>query len=122
MTDHAAFTEAQCIAWRLTDGALVIRVRPVPGSRVESYELLHGEIVEALQRAPRSKVIINLSEVTDLSSQMLGILAALYRRVSSPGGIVAVCGLSPESERILRLTRMDTLLKVCRDEAAAQQA
>jgi len=122
MTEALAFTEEMCIVWGVADGMTIIRLRPISDGRVELYEILNGEIVGVLQASPHRRVIINLEQVRDLSSQMLGILAALYRRVSSPGGVVAVCGLGDEAERIIRLTRMDTLLRVFPDEAAARKA
>lgn len=122
MTDVPAFTEEMCIVWGIADGMTIIRLRPISDGRIELYEILNGEIVGVLQASPHRRVVINLEQVQELSSQMLGILAALYRRVSSPGGVVAVCGLGAEAERIIKLTRMDTLLKVFPDESTARKA
>lgn len=122
MTDGLTLTDEQYISWGIADDVAVIRLRPLDNTRVEAYEILNGEIVAVLQASPQARIVINLEHVQDLSSQMLGILAALYRRVSSPGGVVAVCGLGTEALRIIKLTRMDTILKVYADEAAARRA
>jgi anti-anti-sigma factor len=122
MTEVMQFTNEQCISWGTVGEVTVIRLLPMADGRVEIYEILNGEILGVLQGVPNSRIVINLAAVQDLSSQMLGILAALYRRVSTPGGVVAVCGLGPEAARIMKLTRMETLLKIFPDEAAALRA
>jgi anti-anti-sigma regulatory factor len=54
-----------------------------------------------------------------LSTNVLGILAALHAELGPAGGQLTLCGLDPLLRDILRITRLDGILDVCNDEAEA---
>lgn len=53
------------------------------------------------------RVVLQLDEIEILSSRLLGQLVMLYKRIGSNGGVMRLCGLSPENREVLRVCRLD---------------
>jgi anti-anti-sigma factor len=52
------------------------------------------------------RVVLDMDDVTQLTSGVLGQLVALQARVDAHGGMVRVCGLSPSNENVLDVTQL----------------
>jgi anti-anti-sigma factor len=52
------------------------------------------------------RVVLDMDEVAQLTSLLLGQLVALQARVDAHGGMVRVCGLSPLNENVLDITHL----------------
>ena len=63
------------------------------------WRLLQEHLVERL--------VLQLDEIEILSSRLIGQLILLYKRISSRGGVMRLCGLSPGNREVLRLCRLD---------------
>jgi anti-anti-sigma factor len=96
--------------------------------RFEDAEFLFDEgIVRALgEQLDRlitddghSRLVVNLGGVQHLSTAVLAKLAWLERRVEPMHGRVQLCGLDPLLRDMLRITALDRVFDVCRDEAEA---
>lgn len=71
-----------------------------------------GDQLEGLAAA--GAVALDLREVEFLSSEDLGALVALNRRVREGGGHVALVNVRPLAAEVLAVTRLDTLMDVHR--------
>jgi len=66
-----------------------------------------------------TRLVVNFAGVSYLSSEVLGILAALQGDVGPARGQITLCGLDPLLRDMLRITRLDGVFDVCNDEAGA---
>jgi len=65
------------------------------------------------------KIVLDFGQVRFLSSQTLGVLINLNKKVEQIKGKLIICGLRPELSKVFKVTRLDKLLKFARDEEAA---
>ena len=76
------------------------------------------EVVSAM--GPR--VIVDFGSVKMIASAGLGALVELHRACESNGGAVAIYNASPNIVTGFKLTRLNRLFKIAKDEAAAAKA
>jgi anti-anti-sigma factor len=74
---------------------------------------------EVLRRHLAHRMVIQLEEIPQLSSAMLGQFVALGERIKESGGMLRLCGLSASAREALRTTRLDQLLPCYEDRTAA---
>ncbi|MET8942756.1 STAS domain-containing protein [Streptomyces sp. NPDC004542] len=80
-----------------------------------------AEAASAVPPAGRT-LYLDLSGVPFMDSSGLNLLILLRRRLHAEGGRLAVTGLQPQPERLLRLTQADELFTVIPSGAAGSGA
>ena len=68
---------------------------------------------------PRSKLVVDLSNVTYVDSATIGCLMDLYRQVTASGGVLKLAGVQKRVETMLSMTGAHNFLEMHADEAAA---
>jgi len=68
------------------------------------------------------KLLLNLSRVTQMSSEMFGKLIMLNRQMMKKSGSLKLCDVSPEIRQILVDTRLDQVFDLYDTEAAGLAA
>ena len=68
---------------------------------------------------PRSKLVVDLSNVTYVDSATIGCLMDLYRQVTAGGGVLKLTGVQKRVETMLSMTGAHNFLEMHADEAAA---
>ena len=68
---------------------------------------------------PRSKLVVDLSNVTYVDSATIGCLMDLYRQVTAGGGVLKLSGVQKRVETMLSMTGAHNFLEMHADEAAA---
>ena len=63
--------------------------------------------------------MVNFGGVQYLSSEVLGILAGLQRKVEQARGRIQLCGLDPLLREMVQIIHLDQVFDVCGDEAEA---
>src|SRR5579862_3498165 len=59
------------------------------------------------------KLVLDFTRVEYLSSQAIGMVVGLHKKVAKvPGGKLVLCGVGPQLMQLLKITRLDRLLKV----------
>jgi anti-sigma B factor antagonist len=86
----------------------------------ETIASLAAELAHVADEAP--KLVLDLSEVTGLSSRMLGQLAALHKQLRAAGGRLALCQVRPDVAEVIETCKLTTLFTVYPDEQAAVQS
>ncbi len=66
-------------------------------------------------------IVVDLKDVTLLASMGLGMLVNLHKTCAKEGGKLAVCNVSPDIMGVLKITRMDKILKIVPDIEAAKK-
>lgn len=104
------------VSWTRNDGVLVARLagRVDTASSMECAKILR----EATDSNERS-LVLNLSELTFLSSAGLRILLMTARKFSEPGRAFALCDMSAQIMEVIRISGFSQILSVHETEAAA---
>jgi anti-sigma B factor antagonist len=85
-------------------------------SGAESDALLK-QIDELLPR--NSRILLHLGEIDFIDSSGLGLLMRCLTRVQNASGQLSICALSPKVSDVLRITKLDTVLRPYLAEADA---
>ena len=107
----------------VSEGALWLRIRKLGGvAEVDilgAESLFDSDDIGALGAQLRSladdgadRLVLNFAGVRSISSDVLGILAALARRYDPSRGRIRVRGLDPMLLNMLRICRLDRVLEV----------
>jgi len=79
-----------------------------------------GERLDALvEKLAAPKLVLDFEGVRFLSSQTLGVLINLRKKVQDRGGKLALCGLRPELARVFKITNLDRMFSFHDARAAA---
>ena len=79
-------------------------------------------LLHQLDAANAKHAIIDLGALDYFGSIMLELLVVLWKRVSSSGGKLALCNVSPVGLEILRTAKFDTLWPIVVDRQEALEA
>ena len=110
-----------------------LRVRAVDGTTVVDIinaETLYAEedishLANQLRRLAEdghTRLVLNFREVHTMSSDVLGMLAALHRNLEKSRRRLAISGLDPILRDMLRISRLERVLDIHADEAEASGA
>src|SRR3954452_10227730 len=110
-----------------------LRVRAVDGTAVVDIinaETLHAEedishLADQLLRLAENgptRLVLNFREVHTMSSDVLGMLAALHRRLEKSRRRLAISGLDPAPREMCRICRLERVFALHDDEAEASGA
>ena len=66
-----------------------------------------------------SKIVVDFDGVKFFSSQMLGLLVDVWRRVKEYDGTMLISGINSQLSRVFKITNLDRIFKFCPDKAAA---
>src|SRR6478672_1239335 len=110
-----------------------LRVRTVDGTAV--VDIINAETLYAeedishlanqlhhLAEDGHTRLVLNFREVHTMSSDVLGVLAALHRRLEKSRRRLAISGLDPVLRDMLRICRLGRVLDLHIDEAEASGA
>jgi anti-anti-sigma factor len=96
--------------------------------RFEDAEILFEEgIVQTVGRElhrliedeGHTRLVVDFAGVRYLSSEVLGIMAGLWREIDPVRGSIVLCGLDPLLREMVRITHLDRVFDICGDEAEA---
>ncbi len=65
------------------------------------------------------KIVVDFCGVKFFSSQMLGLLVDVWRKLSDYGGVVSISGINPQLSRVFKITNLDRIFKFYPDRADA---
>jgi len=100
---------------RAADGVTTVALSATAMSE-ENLDATRHELFPLADSLLTGEVQLDFSQVTSLGSSALGLLLTLNRRTTKAGGHLALCGLAPHLQQLLRLIRLDTILDVRRGD------
>ncbi len=68
------------------------------------------------------KMVVDFTGVRFFTSQMLGVLVDIWRRLRDYGGRLLICGINPQLNRVFRITNLDRIFEFYPDRDAAVTA
>ena len=78
--------------------------------------------VRFIRDSQPANLVIDFSDVVFFSSQMLGLLVDLWRRMKDAGGKLFVSGINPQLNRVFRITHLDKIFDFYENSQAAISA
>ena len=100
--------------------------KEIPVARVAESILTEAIEIEALARAiaelvacGNNRLVIDFSNVTRVSRNLLALLVRTHRRFHELGGRLKLCGLSPQLSQFVFVSRLEHVLAVAPDEETA---
>ena len=119
--------------WDISEvaGRPSLRVRTVERTavvRFEDAEILFEEgavhtvgreLHRLIEEEGHTRLVVNLTGVRYLSSEVLAILAGLQRKVDPARRSIMLCGLDPLLRDMVRITHLDRVFDIYKDEAEA---
>ena len=72
-----------------------------------------------IEEEDRQRLILDFHKVKILSSQMLGVLIGLLKRIRSDRGRIVICGMKSELHKVFKITNLDKLFTFYKTEGNA---
>lgn len=105
-----------------TEGDILIgRLGVASISAMAEVERISQLLRQSVQEQHPKHLVVDFSCVQFFSSQMLGLLVEVWRRLRDEGGTVIISGINPQLTRVFRITNLDKLFSFYEttDEAIA---
>ncbi len=77
------------------------------------------QLYELVDRFDRRQLVLDFSGVRLLSSQALGVLLTLRKKLQAAKGRLVICGLRPDLRKVFSITKLEKLFKFEPDEEHA---
>ena len=84
-----------------------------------SIETAGEELFRLPDQLHKRKLIVDFCEVKFLSSQAIGVLLDLRKRVEAIRGRLVLCGVSKDIMKVFRITNLDKVFEFFPDDASA---
>ena len=68
------------------------------------------------------KMVVDFEGVKFFSSQVLGLLVDVWRKLAEYGGKVLICQINPQLSRVFKITNLDRIFEFYPDRSAAIEA
>ncbi len=88
---------------------LVVSLRQTSIEGITGVENVADTLRLMIRDSQPRKLVIDFSQVRFFSSQMLGLLVDLWRRMKDVGGSLTISGIDPQLTRVFRITHLDKL-------------
>jgi anti-sigma B factor antagonist len=107
---------------RNADGVLVLTFRQSHILDSVTIDRMAARLKELVESAIEEKFLLDFNLVAYLSSSALGMLLGLQRRIVQRKGRMKLAGINDEVMEVFRITKLDTVFDIYKDEAAALEA
>jgi len=86
-----------------------------------AIEAIGRQLYELVDEKARRKLVLDMRRLQHVSSQMIGVVIQLHRKSEAIKGRLVVCGMQPKVFEGFKLMRLDKILTIVDDEAAASR-
>ena len=70
----------------------------------------------------RQRMILDFQKVKILSSQMLGVLIGMLKRIHNSKGRIVICGMKADLYKVFKITNLDKLFSFYENEGKAMRS
>lgn len=116
MADKEIFTVTE------EQGILIVVINQTSIGGIAGVEQVGESLRTVICERQPHQLIIDFSSVRFFSSQMLGLLVDIWRRMKDTGGTLLISGINPQLTRVFRITHLDKIFDFYRDTQAAVEA
>jgi anti-sigma B factor antagonist len=83
-------------------------------------ERIGQALYRLVEQDGKRSLLLDFTPVKYLSSQAIGIILTLNKKLSQfPNSAVVLCGVGPQLMQLLKITRLDQILKIVPNQAEA---
>jgi anti-sigma B factor antagonist len=101
---------------RTVDGVTIVEIVNAETLFAEEHIADLAAQLRRLVEAGHSRMVLDFRGVRSVSSDVLGTLAGLHRRLEKLGGRLSLCGADPVLRDMLRVCHLDRVFDINRDE------
>ena len=107
---------------RTEDGIFVVSFRHASIGGIGEVEIIAETLRNLIQDRDVCNMVVDFCNVSFFSSQMLGLLVDIWRRIKDRGGRLLISGINPQLTRVFRITHLDKLFDFYENPEAAVSA
>ena len=107
---------------RSLDGVCVVTFRQSHILDSVTIDRISTRLKELVDAATEDRFLFDFDRVVYLSSSALGMLIGLQRRIVQRQARMKLSGINPEVMEVFRITKLDTVFDIYKDESAAVEA
>jgi anti-sigma B factor antagonist len=85
----------------------------------QGLDIVSQQITELIKNQKPKNLVIDFSGVKFFSSQALGMLIDVKKKISAQKGNVVISGINPQLYRVFKITNLDKIFKFYPDAKAA---
>ena len=104
------------------DGVTVVSFVDTKIVSEESITEVGDQLYSLVEELRHKKLLLNFGNVQYLSSAALGKLINLKKKVGTVSGTLKLCCIHPELLEVFRITRLDKVFDIYKEEQAALDA
>lgn len=78
-----------------------------------------NQLNEIAGQGPAPRVVLDFSNVTNMSSSALGMLITLHKRIREAQGQLRLCSIQSTIEEVFKITRLDEIFTICASQSEA---
>ena len=97
----------------------VLCIRLVGELDHHSADKLRAQVMDTLDNHLIKHILLNLGELEFMDSSGLGVILGRYKEITSIGGQIVVCSISPPVKRLFDMSGMFKIIRLEDDEVAA---
>ena len=101
------------------DDVLIVSFNQATIGGVTGVEKVADALRGLVAQHQPSKLVIDFATVRFFSSQMLGLLVEVWRRMKDTGGVLLISGINPQLTRVFRITHLDKVFEFHENPDAA---
>ena len=91
------------------NGVFVVSFKQASIGGIGEVEKIAETLRELIKDQDVCNMVVDFSTVSFFSSQMLGLLVDIWRRIKDKGGALLISGINPQLTRVFRITHLDKL-------------
>ncbi len=91
-------------------------------SGVSGIDEISSKVREYITEHKPKKMLVDFEGVKFFSSQMLGVLVDVWRRLKEYDGLVRISGIDAQLSRVFRITNLDKIFEFYPDRRTALKA
>jgi anti-sigma B factor antagonist len=107
---------------RSVDGVKVLAFQQTHILDAATIDRVSASLKETIETSPETKFLFDFDRVGYLSSNALGMLIGLQRRIMQRKGRLKLAGIHPEVMEVFRITKLDTVFDIYKDAPSAIEA
>ena len=105
------FNDADCVRVEFTEKHIIDEV---------AIRQIGNELTRLVDASPRPRLVVSFTGVEHLSSAALGTLLTVMNRVRAKDGQLRLCDIAPQILQIFEITKLNKVLRIEKDLAAAK--
>jgi anti-sigma B factor antagonist len=94
-----------------SDDVVIVTFNIASISSVSDIERIAAQLRDFVDRFRPQRIVVDFTGVKFFSSQMLGLLVDIWKRLKDNDGLVAISGINPGLTRVFKITNLDKLFK-----------